>query len=116
MLGIMTVTPLYSSKTSSCRAQTPYSNLSVGRTLGIVVEPALVRLIPNADNGYIWLRQPEREHLFMKQLSKHSYGVYKQLCREVGISIEAVARPVSTNEAPERGTGVCSSYFALRLY
>jgi hypothetical protein len=75
----------YLSTTGSCRAPDAYSNLSLGRALGIVVEPALVRLIPNVDDGYIWLRQPEREHLFVKQLSKHSYGAYKELCREVGI-------------------------------
>jgi hypothetical protein len=76
-----------------------------------VVEPALVRLIPNADDGYVWLRQPEREHLFMKQLNKHGYGAYMELCREVGTSFEAIARPASTTEASEYGAKVCFKLF-----
>lgn len=60
-----------------------------------MVDPEVVRLIPNPDDGYIWVRQPEREHLFMKQLSKHSYGAYVELCREIGISFEATLKPES---------------------
>ncbi|KAL9125042.1 MAG: hypothetical protein Q9217_005703 [Psora testacea] len=33
---------------------------------------------------------PEKQHLFKKQLSKHSIGAYRELCREVGVSFEAV--------------------------
>jgi hypothetical protein len=35
----------------------------------------------------------KREHLFTKQLSKHSIGAYMELCREVGTSIEAIRHP-----------------------
>ncbi|EXJ73551.1 uncharacterized protein A1O5_03312 [Cladophialophora psammophila CBS 110553] len=59
--------------------------------LGISIEPNQVRLVPDLQDGYRWVRQPEREHLFMKQLSKHSIGAYMELCREINISIEAVA-------------------------
>jgi len=30
------------------------------------------------------------QHLFQKQLSKHSVGAYRELCRGVGVSFEAV--------------------------
>lgn len=39
----------------------------------------------------MWAREPEREHLFKKQISKHSVGAYMELCREVGLSIKGVA-------------------------
>jgi hypothetical protein len=61
-------------------------------TLGIAVEPAQVRLKPDVQNGYMWNALPERQHLFTKQLSKHSVGAYMELCREVGKSFEAVAQ------------------------
>ncbi|MCJ1426426.1 hypothetical protein MMC29_004329, partial [Sticta canariensis] len=61
----------------------------------IVIEPAQVRLKPDAQDGYMWNALPERQHLFTKQLSKHSLGAYMELCREVGKSFEAVARDSS---------------------
>lgn len=58
--------------------------------LGLSVEPGDVRLITTADDPYRWQPLPEKEHLFKKQLSKHSVGAYRTLCREVGVSFEAV--------------------------
>lgn len=69
--------------------------------LGIVVNPDVVRLIPTADDRYLWSRQPEREHLFEKQLSKHSYRAYMELCREIGISFEAIPKSALTDEESE---------------
>ncbi|KAL6240895.1 hypothetical protein RBB50_012154 [Rhinocladiella similis] len=69
--------------------------------LSVIIEPSQVRLVPNLQDGYMWVRQPEREHLFMKQLSKHSVGAYMELCREINVSIEAVAM-VETNLAESK--------------
>lgn len=74
------------------------ANLTAGDKLSVIIEPSQVRLVPNLQDGYMWVRQPEREHLFMKQLSKHSVGAYMELCREINVSIEAVAM-VETNLA-----------------
>jgi hypothetical protein len=67
------------------------ANLTAGAKLGVIIEPNQVRLVPDLQDGYMWVRQPEREHLFTKQLSKHSVGAYMELCREINVSIEAVA-------------------------
>ena len=72
-------------------------NPGADSTLGIVVEPAHVRLLPELQDGYSWSVLPERKHLFKKQLSKHSIGAYMELCREVGKSFEAVV-PASVNK------------------
>jgi hypothetical protein len=61
-------------------------------TLGVVIEPAQVRLKPDIQDGYMWNALLERQHLFTKQLSKHSVRAYMELCREVGKSFEAVAQ------------------------
>ena len=61
-------------------------------TLGINVESVQVRLKPDVQDGYIWNVLPERQHLFTKQLSKHSIGAYMELYREVGKSFETVAQ------------------------
>lgn len=74
--------------------------------LGITIEPAEVRLITNAEDPYSWQALPERSHLFRKQLSKHTIGAYKELCREVGISFEAALAPESstfTGREPNAG-------------
>ena len=67
--------------------------------LGISVEPAEVRLITSAHDPYDWRILPEKEHLFKKHLSKHSIGAYRELCREVGVSFEAVLAPESSSAA-----------------
>ena len=77
--------------------------------LGLSIKPEDIRLITHADDPYIWQALPEKQHLFKKQLSKHSIGAYRELCREVGVSFEAVptiqpdahARSKSDKESPE---------------
>ena len=64
------------------------------KKLGIKIKPAQVRLQPGVEDGYVWSLVPEKEHLFKeylftKQLSKHSYGAYAELCCGVGVSSEA---------------------------
>jgi hypothetical protein len=82
--------------------------------LGIVVEPAQVRLMPDIGDGYMWAALPEKEHLFTKQLSKHSTGAYTELCRGVGVSFEAIAQLRSDAEVMIDGTAkVKQSYFKL---
>lgn len=66
--------------------------------LGLSVKPGQVRLITNSDDPYIWKVLPGKEHLFKKQMSKHSIGAYVELCREVGTSFEAV---LATSKAIE---------------
>jgi chromosome segregation ATPase len=53
------------------------------------VAPAEVRLITTRDDPYSWKVLPGKEHLFEKQMSKHSIGAYMELFREVGSSFEA---------------------------
>ncbi|KAK2051914.1 hypothetical protein LY76DRAFT_673085 [Colletotrichum caudatum] len=64
-------------------------------TLGLTIEPSDVRLKPDGDDPYRWKILPGQEHifghLFEKQMSKQSKGVYMELWREVGRSFEAVA-------------------------
>ncbi|KAL6240247.1 hypothetical protein RBB50_012852 [Rhinocladiella similis] len=72
--------------------------------LGVIIEPNQVRLVPDLYDGYMWVRQPEREHLFTKQLSKHSVGAYMELCREINVSFEAVARVEPTPEESKLST------------
>ncbi len=74
--------------------------------LGITIEPAEVRLITSAEDPYIWQALPEKSHLFKKQLSKHTIGAYKEMCREVGVSFEAALAPESstfTGREPNEG-------------
>ena len=61
-----------------------------GAKLGRSVDPSQVRLQPGHVDGYTWKALPEKTHLFAKQLSKHSVGAYMELCRDVGVSFEAV--------------------------
>ena len=81
--------------------------------LGISIEPAEVRLITSANDPYTWQILAEKEHLFKKNLSKHSIGAYRELCRGVGVSFEAILAPESSNAVERkaleerRGAGVC---------
>ena len=68
-------------------------------TLGISIEPAQVRLLPDPQDGYVWRFLPEKKHLFTKQLSKLSVGVYMELSREVGKSFEAVASSAADSKS-----------------
>ena len=74
----------------------PIPDYVIGSKLGINIEPEHVRLMPRDRDVYIWASLPEKEHLFNKQLSKHSVGAYVELCRGVGVSFEAVAKPALT--------------------
>jgi len=69
--------------------------------LGIAIEPAEVRLITSADDLYVWRFLPEKQYLFRKHLSKHSVGAYRELCREVGVSFEAVLAAASDHSSKE---------------
>ncbi|PMD21097.1 hypothetical protein NA56DRAFT_703773 [Hyaloscypha hepaticicola] len=60
--------------------------------LGISIDPLEVRLITRVEDPYSWQSLPAKTHLFEKNLSKHSIGAYIELCREVGVSFEAVAK------------------------
>ena len=81
--------------------------------LGILIEPADVRLITSANDPYTWQILAEKEHLFKRNLSKHSIGAYRELCRGVGVSFEAILAPASSNVAERkvseerRGAKVC---------
>ena len=70
------------------------TNNTTESKLGISIDPSEVRLIPRAEDPYSWQSLPTRTHLFEKNLSKHSIGAYMELCREVGVSFEAVAKEV----------------------
>ncbi len=70
--------------------------------LGISIEPAEVRLITSGDDPYTWQTLPEKQHLFEKHLSKHSIGAYRELCRGVGVSFEAILAPESNNAAERK--------------
>ena len=73
--------------------------------LGISIEPAEVRLITSGDDPYTWHMLPEKQHLFMKHLSKHSIGTYRELCRGVGVSFEAILSHNSSNAAERKPRG-----------
>ena len=75
------------------RSQTLQLTLAATQ-LGIQVEPANVRLVPEPGDGYQWKpRKPDIGPLLQKQISKHSTKAYMRLCREVGNSFIAVAEP-----------------------
>lgn len=88
---------------------------SLESQLGVIFEPTTVRLIPIDEDGYVWMRRPEREHLFQKQLSKHSIGAIMELIREVNVSFEAVPRNPMTSKVGVDGLEVCGICFLDRL-
>lgn len=61
---------------------------------GLRIPPADVRLKPRAIDPYRWKILPEKEETFVKvfakNLSDHSVNTYRLLCREVGLTFEAV--------------------------
>jgi hypothetical protein len=69
-----------------------YSDRPLENILGIEVQPVQVRLKPSIEDGYKWRILPERQHLFIKQLNKHSVGAYMELYREVGKFFKAVTQ------------------------
>ena|SRR5271154_5474975 len=83
---------------------------STGSKLGLVVEPAQVRLMPETGDGYMWnTLLPENKSLFAKLLSKHSTGVYIELCRGVNKWFEAV-RPGTISSGREWGEHTYSHF------
>jgi len=44
---------------------------------------------------------PEKKHLFLKNISDHSIGAYKELCKGIGVSFEAVPVDVTTGAGLE---------------
>ena len=81
--------------------------------LGILVSPSSVRLIPHPEDRYMWIRRRERDHLFSKQLSKHSIGGYTELCREIGVSIDVVLGDSATAGIGLNGVEVCCVCFLI---
>lgn len=83
----------------------PYSaavNLSANATIeertGISVKPSEVRLLTSRDDGYSWKYLTEVEHLFSRNISKHSIGAYRELCAGLGKKFEAVPSVISSSE------------------
>jgi delta 1-pyrroline-5-carboxylate dehydrogenase len=67
-------------------------------SLGIHIKSSEVRLKVEEDAPYAWhIEDPSLEPLFSKQLSKHSVGVYMQLCAEVGRSFWAIRADTPTS-------------------
>lgn len=66
----------------------------------MVVYPAEVRLIPGPRDPYRWQRQPSKEYLFQRNLSKHSAKAYMDLFQSVGVSIKAVHPSASSPPDP----------------
>ena len=70
--------------------------------LGILIEQADVRLITGVNDLYTWKILAEKEHLFKRVLCKHSIRAYRELCRGVGVSSEAILAPASSNAAESK--------------
>ncbi|KAK0701939.1 hypothetical protein B0T26DRAFT_795827 [Lasiosphaeria miniovina] len=66
----------------------------IHQRLGIKVKAADVRLNPRLNDPYAWRILPGEEHslsrVFVKNLSDHSIGTFRLLCREIGKTFEAV--------------------------
>lgn len=55
-----------------------------------------MRLITAASDPYRWKYNPDRQHLFTKQISKHNAGAYREISRELGKSIEVVSQSTAS--------------------
>jgi len=88
--------------------------------LGIAIESAEVKLITSVDDLYVWRFLSEKQYLFRKYLSKHSVGTYRELCREIDVSFEAVlvaASDYASKKETEANTIVCDfSYCSSLIY
>lgn len=71
----------------------------LAQTIDVAVDPRDVRLHPRDSDLYTWRYLPERAHLFTKQISKHNAGAYREICRELGNSIEVLAKVPSSGDA-----------------
>ncbi|KAL8858442.1 MAG: hypothetical protein Q9178_005123 [Gyalolechia marmorata] len=58
--------------------------------LGFVIAPVDIRLHPRPSDPYRWNILPTKAHLFRKNLSKISTGIYNQIISGIGTFIEAV--------------------------
>lgn len=66
--------------------------------LGLHISPVDVRMHPRNKDGYRWSVLPQKEHLFEKNLSKLSTGIYTQIMQGIGVFFEAVSK----NPLPSR--------------
>lgn len=66
--------------------------LFLGTKLGIEIPPAEVRMHPRKEDSYRWSILPAKQHLFKKNLSKLSTGVYTQIMQGIGVFLEALPR------------------------
>ncbi|KAH8430174.1 uncharacterized protein LDX57_007844 [Aspergillus melleus] len=58
--------------------------------LGLRINPNEVRLQPAPQDGYIWSVTDSKAHLLETPLSNGTVGLYEEICRELGRSLEAV--------------------------
>jgi hypothetical protein len=58
--------------------------------LGIKIDPQAVRLQPAPEDGYAWSITDSKRHLLKSCLSNGTVGLYDEICKEIGHSIEAV--------------------------
>jgi hypothetical protein len=78
-----------------CRGQMQtFTETSNEDRLGLLIEPAQVRLVPGLNDAYCWRYPPRLRRFFKRNMSDQTVGVYKALCREVEVtkSIKAVER------------------------
>ncbi|KAL2801504.1 hypothetical protein BJX63DRAFT_438789 [Aspergillus granulosus] len=71
--------------------------------LGIKLDPQAVRLQPTPEDGYAWSVTDSKRHLMKTCLSNGTVGLYDEICKEIGQSIEAV-RPTRPT-GPALGSG-----------
>ncbi|KAB5515613.1 hypothetical protein GE09DRAFT_1045727 [Coniochaeta sp. 2T2.1] len=76
----------------------------IRQRVGVAIEPSDVRLVTSKEDQYCWRAVPQMRHLFSKQLSDHNLGAFKDLCRGVGITFEAVPRSDNRSITPGQTT------------
>ncbi|KAL3459617.1 hypothetical protein BJX64DRAFT_291123 [Aspergillus heterothallicus] len=70
----------------------------IKESLELDVRPDKIRLQPDDETPYAWqVDDPDLKPFFEKSLSKHSLGVYMELCSAVGKSFRAVHRGQAVN-------------------
>jgi len=73
------------------------TNIILESRIGVSIELSQVRLALGPDDPYSWKVLPEKKHLFLKNISDYSTGVYKELYKGVGVLFEAIAtKPTGT--------------------
>ncbi|KAH8430117.1 uncharacterized protein LDX57_007795 [Aspergillus melleus] len=58
--------------------------------LGLRIDPNEVRLQPAPQDGYVWSVTDSKAHLLETPLSNGTVGLYEEICRALGHSLEAV--------------------------